>query len=91
MVKKKSTGLLTATINTGTLIPPTAETLLGTSAGFHGGSLGSSVMFPSSLGPSSSHGPPLFLRIRIASAADEPGHVSTTIQAYVALDYRKPF
>ncbi|KAI1798390.1 stress-activated map kinase interacting protein 1-domain-containing protein [Ganoderma leucocontextum] len=80
VVKKKSTGLLTATTNTGTLAPPTAETLLGTSAGLFG-SLGSSVMFPSSLGPSSSHGPPLFLRIRIASGADEPGHVSTTIQA----------
>lgn len=47
-----------------------------------GGSLASSVgMFPSSLGPSSSHGPPLFLRIRIADTADA-GHVSTTIQAY---------
>ena len=81
VVKKKSTGLLNATANTGALAPPTAETLLGTSAGLLG-SLGSSFMFPSSLGPSSSHGPPLFLRIRIASAADEPGHVSTTIQAY---------
>ncbi|PIL27348.1 hypothetical protein GSI_10495 [Ganoderma sinense ZZ0214-1] len=80
VVKKKSTGLLNATANTGALAPTTAETLLGTSAGLFG-SLGSSVMFPSSLGPSSSHGPPLFLRIRIASAADEPGHVSTTIQA----------
>ncbi|TBU24321.1 stress-activated map kinase interacting protein 1-domain-containing protein [Dichomitus squalens] len=81
VVKKKSTGLLNATTNAGTLVPPTAETLLGISTGFHGGSLGSSVIFPSSLGPSSSHGPSLFLRIRIASAADEPGHVSTTIQA----------
>ncbi|KAL1941517.1 hypothetical protein VTO73DRAFT_6956 [Trametes versicolor] len=77
--KKKSTGLLNAPANAPALIPP-ADTLLGTSAML--GSLGSSVgMFPSSLGPSSSHGPPLFLRIRIASAADEPGHVSTTIQA----------
>ncbi|OJT14823.1 Stress-activated map kinase-interacting protein 1 [Trametes pubescens] len=77
--KKKSTGLLNAPSNAPALIPP-ADTLLGTSAML--GSLGSSVgMFPSSLGPSSSHGPPLFLRIRIASAADEPGHVSTTIQA----------
>ncbi|RPD65261.1 hypothetical protein L226DRAFT_543384 [Lentinus tigrinus ALCF2SS1-7] len=81
VVKKKSTGLLTATTSTSTgLVPPT-DTLLGTSANLLG-SLGSSVgMFPSSLGPSSSHGPALFLRIRIAGAADEPGHVSTTIQA----------
>ncbi|KAH9896673.1 SIN1-domain-containing protein [Cubamyces lactineus] len=79
VVKKKSTGLLNAPSNTSTLAPP-ADTLLGTSAGLS--SLGTSVgMFPSSLGPSSSHGPPIFLRIRIASAADEPGHVSTTIQA----------
>ncbi|KAI0367218.1 SIN1-domain-containing protein [Pilatotrama ljubarskyi] len=78
VVKKKSTGLLNPTANSSNLAPP-ADTLLGTSAGL--GSLGSSFgMFPSSLGPSSSHGPPLFLRIRIANAADEPGHVSTTIQ-----------
>ncbi|KAI0674134.1 SIN1-domain-containing protein [Trametes maxima] len=79
VVKKKSTGLLNATAAASNLVPP-ADTLLGTSAAL--GSLGSSVgMFPSSLGPSSSHGPPLFLRIRIASTAEEPGHVSTTIQA----------
>ncbi|KAI0746565.1 stress-activated map kinase interacting protein 1-domain-containing protein [Daedaleopsis nitida] len=84
VVKKKSTGLLNATSTTGNLAPQ-ADSLLGTSAnllGLGSLSLGSSIgMFPSSLGPSSSHGPPLFLRIRIASAADEPGHVSTTIQA----------
>ncbi|KAI9058026.1 SIN1-domain-containing protein [Trametes sanguinea] len=80
VVKKKSTGLLNATTNAANLAAPADSLLLGTSAGM--GSLGSSVsMFPSSLGPSSSHGPPIFLRIRIASAADEPGHVSTTIQA----------
>ncbi|KAI0777511.1 stress-activated map kinase interacting protein 1-domain-containing protein [Trametes elegans] len=79
VVKKKSTGLLNAAANVANLGPP-ADPLLGTSAAL--GSLGSSLgMFPSSLGPSSSHGPPLFLRIAIASAADEPGHVSTTIQA----------
>ena len=87
VVKKKSTGLLNAPSNTSTLAPP-ADTLLGTSAGLS--SLGTSVgMFPSSLGPSSSHGPPIFLRIRIASAADEPGHVSTTIQAYVPWHYHR--
>ncbi|KAI0634986.1 stress-activated map kinase interacting protein 1-domain-containing protein [Trametes polyzona] len=80
VVKKKSTGLLNAPANVSNNLLPPADTLLGTSAGL--GSLGSSVsMFPSSLGPSSSHGPPLFLRIRIANAADEPGHISTTIQA----------
>ncbi|OBZ77958.1 Stress-activated map kinase-interacting protein 1 [Grifola frondosa] len=76
--KKQSTGLLNATGGTGGLALP-ADAPLGTSAGL--GSLGSSVgMFPSSLGPSSSHGPPMFLRIRIADTADA-GHVSTTIQA----------
>ena len=84
VVKKKSTGLLNATASTSTGLVPPADTLLGTSANLLG-SLGSSLgMFPSSLGPSSSHGPAMFLRIRIASAADEPGHVSTTIQVYVA-------
>ncbi|KAI8986781.1 stress-activated map kinase interacting protein 1-domain-containing protein [Trametes punicea] len=79
VVKKKSTGLLNAAANVANLAPP-ADNLLGTSAGL--GSLGSSWgVFSSSLGPSSSHGPPIFLRIRIASAADEPGHISTTIQA----------
>ncbi|RDX46699.1 SIN1-domain-containing protein [Lentinus brumalis] len=81
VIKKKSTGLLNATASTSAALVPPADTLLGTSANLLG-SLGSSLgMFPSSLGPSSSHGPALFLRIRIASGADEPGHVSTTIQA----------
>ncbi|KAI0718350.1 stress-activated map kinase interacting protein 1-domain-containing protein [Cerioporus squamosus] len=81
VVKKKSTGLLNATASTSTALVPPTDTLLGTSANLLG-SLGSSLgMFPSSLGPSSSHGPALFLRIRIATGADEPGHVSTTIQA----------
>lgn len=80
--KKKSAGLLNNNpVNTSSLAPP-ADAFLGTSAVL-GGSLGSSLgMFPSSLGPSSSHGPPLFLRIRIADTADA-GHVSTTIQTYV--------
>ncbi|KZT10435.1 uncharacterized protein LAESUDRAFT_755945 [Laetiporus sulphureus 93-53] len=78
VVKKKSTGFLNvAGVNT-TLVPP-VDSFAGTSAGLS--SLASSVgMFPSSLGPSSSHGPPQFLRIRIADTADA-GHVSTTIQA----------
>ncbi|KAI0938854.1 hypothetical protein AcV5_000442 [Taiwanofungus camphoratus] len=76
--KKKSTGLLNATTAAAGLAPP-ADSFLGTSAGLS--SLGSLVgMLPSSLGPSSSHGPPQFLRIRIADTADA-GHVSTTIQA----------
>ncbi len=92
--KKKSTGLLnltapttatTTATTTGGLAPP--ESLFpGTSAGWIS-TLGTSVgMFPSSLGPSSSHGPPLFLRIRIADMADA-GHFSTTIQAYVCCSY----
>ncbi|KAH9939185.1 stress-activated map kinase interacting protein 1-domain-containing protein [Amylocystis lapponica] len=76
--KKKSTGLLNATSAATGLAPP-ADAFLGTSAGL--GSLGSSLgMFPSSLGPSSSHGPPMFLRIGIADMAGA-GHFSTTIQA----------
>ncbi|KZT68929.1 SIN1-domain-containing protein [Daedalea quercina L-15889] len=75
--KKKSAGLLNNVGAANALALPT-ETLLGTSAGFS--SLGSSMGFPSSLGPSTSHGPPQFLRIRIADTADA-GHVSTTIQA----------
>lgn len=76
--KKKSAGLLNATSGAGLLAPHT-DGLLGTSAGI--GSLASSVgMFPSSLGPSNSHGPPQFLRIRIADTADA-GHISTTIPA----------
>ncbi|KAH9918959.1 stress-activated map kinase interacting protein 1-domain-containing protein [Fomitopsis serialis] len=76
--KKKSTGLLNNIGAANALALPT-ETLLGTSAGLS--SLASSLgMFPSSLGPSTSHGPPQFLRIRIADTADA-GHVSTTIQA----------
>ncbi|GBE87664.1 stress-activated map kinase interacting protein 1-domain-containing protein [Sparassis latifolia] len=73
--KKKSAGLLNLT---STLAPPT-DSLIGTSAGLS--SLGSSLgMFPSSLGPSTSQGPPIYLRCRIADTADA-GHVSTTIQA----------
>ncbi|EMD31951.1 hypothetical protein CERSUDRAFT_119281 [Gelatoporia subvermispora B] len=72
--KKKSTGLLnTASSN---LAPP-VDNVLGLSPAL--GSLGSSLG-PSSLGPSSSQGPPIFLRIRIADTADAV-HVSTTIPA----------
>ncbi|KAI0826522.1 stress-activated map kinase interacting protein 1-domain-containing protein [Trametes gibbosa] len=71
--KKKSTGLLSAPSVAPNLILPT-DTLLGSPGSFVG-------MISSSIGPSTSHGPPTFLRIRIASAADEPGHISTTIQA----------
>ncbi|KAH9941294.1 stress-activated map kinase interacting protein 1-domain-containing protein [Epithele typhae] len=78
VVKKKSTGLLTQAAPSTNLVPP--ADLLGISSSAFG-SMGSSVGLSSSLGPSSSSGPPLFLRIRIAGSADEPGHVSTTIQA----------
>lgn len=83
--KKKSVELLKSVGGTtnasGTLAPPSEMTgTLATSAGLHS-MLGSSL-FSSSLGPSSSHGPLQFLRIRIADTADA-GHVSTTIPAYV--------
>ncbi|KAI6045350.1 stress-activated map kinase interacting protein 1-domain-containing protein [Pisolithus marmoratus] len=39
---------------------------------------GTTPLLSSSLGPSSGHGPPIFLRIRVADTADA-GHVSTTI------------
>ncbi|KAF9239245.1 stress-activated map kinase interacting protein 1-domain-containing protein [Melanogaster broomeanus] len=45
----------------------------GTSALF-----GTTPILSSSLGPSSSHGPPIFLRIRVADTADAV-HISTTI------------
>lgn len=41
-----------------------------------------SSMLSSSLGPSSSHGPQIFLRIRVADTADAV-HISTTIPVYV--------
>ena len=39
-------------------------------------------MLSTSLGPSSSHGPQIFLRIRVADTADAV-HISTTIEVYV--------
>ena len=39
---------------------------------------GTTPVLSSSLGPSSSHGPQLFLRIRVADTADAV-HISTTI------------
>ncbi|PCH45029.1 SIN1-domain-containing protein [Wolfiporia cocos MD-104 SS10] len=76
--KKKSTGLFNPPGAAMTLAPP-VDSFAGTSVNFS--SLASSVpMFSGSLGPSSSHGPPQFLRIRIADTADA-GHVSTTIPA----------
>ncbi|KAG6878447.1 hypothetical protein C0992_008166 [Termitomyces sp. T32_za158] len=41
-----------------------------------------SLPLSTSLGPSSSHGPPIFLRIRVADTADTV-HISTTIPVYV--------
>ncbi|KAI0077620.1 hypothetical protein K474DRAFT_1643093 [Panus rudis PR-1116 ss-1] len=75
--KKKSAGLLNAP---NLALPGPESLLLGSSAGLTS-TLGTSVgMFPSSLGPSSSHGPPLFLRIRIMDTVDA-GPFLTTIQA----------
>lgn len=47
----------------------------------HGVLLGS-VPLSTSLGPSSSHGPQIFLRVRVGDASDDV-HVSTTIPVYV--------
>ena len=44
---------------------------------------GTTPILSSSLGPSSSHGPPIFLRIRVADTADAV-HISTTIPVYVS-------
>lgn len=74
--KKKSTGLLTAA-----LAAAPSESLFGSTSAMSTLALGTSVgMFPSSLGPSSSHGPPVYLRIRILDMADA-GPISTTIKA----------
>ncbi|KAH0833267.1 stress-activated map kinase interacting protein 1-domain-containing protein [Lanmaoa asiatica] len=54
------------------LVPPTV-----TGAGT-GSLFGTTPILSSSLGPSSSHGPPIFLRIRVADTADAV-HISTTI------------
>jgi target of rapamycin complex 2 subunit MAPKAP1 len=83
--KKKSTELLKNTgppSGGGGLAPPLdLNNILAASVGAAGSMLGSSFsQFPSSLGPSSSHGQTQFLRIRIADMADA-GHVSTTIPA----------
>lgn len=83
--KKKSTELLKAVgppNASGGLAPPDLANLAA-SVGLTGSMLGNSFgAFPSSLGPSSSHGPTQFLRIRIADMADT-GHTMTTIPAYV--------
>jgi hypothetical protein len=60
-------------IPTGLTLPPIT---LGTSGGLSS-TLGS-VPLSTSLGPSSSHGPQIFLRIRVTDAADAV-HISTTI------------
>lgn len=58
------------------LAPPSVP-VAGTSSLF-----GTTPILSSSLGPSSSHGPPIFLRIRVADTADAV-HISTTIPVYV--------
>ena len=50
-----------------------------------GSTLGGSVTASSYLGPSTSHGPQILLRIRIAEHADAV-HVSTTIPVYVCFN-----
>lgn len=57
------------------LVPPSVPGT-GTSSVF-----GTTPILSSSLGPSSSHGPPIFLRIRVADTADAV-HISTTIPVY---------
>ncbi|KAF8442403.1 stress-activated map kinase interacting protein 1-domain-containing protein [Boletus edulis BED1] len=54
------------------LVPPSVPGA-GTSSLF-----GTTPVLSSSLGPSSSHGPPIFLRVRVADTADAV-HISTTI------------
>jgi target of rapamycin complex 2 subunit MAPKAP1 len=63
-------------VPTGLTLPPI---VFGTS-GVPGSTLGS-VPLSTSLNPSSSHGPQIFLRIRVAETADAV-HISTTIPVY---------
>jgi target of rapamycin complex 2 subunit MAPKAP1 len=59
--------------------------LLGPSTSTLGTLLGS-VPLSTSFVPSSSHGPQMFLRIRVADTADAaPAHISSTIPVYVLL------
>ncbi|PPQ68454.1 hypothetical protein CVT26_006041 [Gymnopilus dilepis] len=58
-------------------LPNAAPSIAPGSAAFPGSQLGS--MLSTSLGPSSSHGPQIFLRIRVADTADAV-HISTTIE-----------
>lgn len=57
---------------------PNAPSMAPGSAAF-GSTLGS--MLSTSIGPSQSHGPQIFLRIRVADTADTV-HISTTIEVY---------
>ncbi|KAF8882155.1 stress-activated map kinase interacting protein 1-domain-containing protein [Gymnopilus junonius] len=57
--------------------PNAAPSVAPASAAYAGSQLGS--MLSTSLGPSSSHGPQIFLRIRVADTADAV-HISTTIE-----------
>ena len=54
--------------------------IMSSSSGVFGSTLGS-VPLSTSLGPSSSHGPQIFLRIRVDTA--DAVHISTTIPVYV--------
>lgn len=58
-------------------LPNTAPSVAPASAAYPGSHLGS--ILSTSLGPSSSHGPQIFLRIRVADTADAV-HISTTIE-----------
>jgi target of rapamycin complex 2 subunit MAPKAP1 len=60
-------------------LTPNPNTLATSVSGISAGSIPlSSLGLSSSLGPSSAHGPQLFLRVRVADAVDAV-HVSTTI------------
>ena len=81
--KKKSADLISGKQTAAGLQPQTELSAAAASMGYSS-MLGTSLsLFPSSLGPSSSHGPPQFLRITIADTADA-GHIWTTIQAFVS-------
>ena len=64
------------------LVPGPSLPIVAPGSAVFGITLGS-VPLSTSLGPSSSHGPQIFLRIRVADAADAV-HISTTIPVYVS-------
>ncbi|RDB18602.1 Target of rapamycin complex 2 subunit sin1 [Hypsizygus marmoreus] len=67
---KKPEKLTASSTNLPTLAGPSSSAVFGSTLG--------SLPLSTSLGPSSNHGPPIFLRIRVADTADAV-HISTTI------------